>query len=84
LEKQRDDLLAFAGVLDHKLACIARDCDVPLYLVRDLCLLQRKSPSSTAYWQRWNLLHKKALSRCRWACRSVTSAVTIDDDRDQL
>jgi hypothetical protein len=29
LEKQRDDLLAFAGVLDHKLACIARDCDVP-------------------------------------------------------
>jgi len=27
---------------------------------------------------------KKALSRCRWACRSVTSDVTIDDDRDQL
>jgi len=52
LEKQRGVLLAFAGVLDHKLACIARDCDVPLYLVRDLCLLQRKSPSSTAYWQR--------------------------------
>jgi hypothetical protein len=43
LEKQRDDLLAFAGVLDHKLACIARDCDVPLYLVRDLCLLNEIS-----------------------------------------
>jgi hypothetical protein len=27
---------------------------------------------------------QRALSRCRWACHSVTSAVTIDDDRDQL
>jgi hypothetical protein len=26
----------------------------------------------------------RALSHCRWACRSVTSAVTIDDDQDQL
>ena len=25
-----------------------------------------------------------AMSRCWWACRSVTSAVTIDDDQDQL
>jgi hydrogenase/urease accessory protein HupE len=25
-----------------------------------------------------------ALSRCRRACRSVTSAITIDDDQDQL
>jgi hypothetical protein len=41
LEKRRDDLLAFAGVLDHKLARIARDYDVPLYLVRDLCVLER-------------------------------------------
>jgi isoquinoline 1-oxidoreductase beta subunit len=36
LEKQRDDLLAFAGVLDERLAGIAQDCDAPLYLV---CLL---------------------------------------------
>jgi len=59
LEKQRDDPLAFAGVLDEKLAGIAQDRDAPLYLVRDVCLPQRKSPSSNAYWQRWNLLHKK-------------------------
>jgi len=29
-------------------------------------------------------INMKALSRRRWACRSVTSAVTIDDDQDQL
>jgi transposase len=29
-------------------------------------------------------LARKALSRCRRACRSVPSAVTIDDDQDQL
>lgn len=59
LQKQRDALLAFAGVLDEKLADIAQKCEAPLYLVRDVCLLQRKSPSSNAYWQRWNLLHRK-------------------------
>ena len=75
LEKQRDDLLAFAGVLDHKLACIARDCDVPLYLVRDLCLLQRKSPSSTAYWQRWNLLHKKLAGKFQRVADAVVEAM---------
>ena len=75
LEKQRDDLLAFAGVLDHKLACIARDCDVPLYLVRDLCLLQRKSPSSTAYWQRWNLLHKKLAGKFQRVADAVVEHI---------
>jgi hypothetical protein len=59
LEKQRDDLLAFAGVLDERLAGVAQRYDAPLHLVRDVCLLQRKSPSSTAYWQRWNFLHNK-------------------------
>ena len=75
LEKQRDDLLAFAGVLDHKLACIARDCDVPRYLVRDLCLLQRKSPSSSAYWQRWNLLHKKLAGKFQRVADAVVDAM---------
>ena len=74
LEKQRDDLLAFAGVLDHELACIARDCDVPRYLVRDLCLLQRKSPSSSAYWQRWNLLHKKLAGKSQRGADAVVDA----------
>lgn len=59
LENQRDDLLAFAAVLDQKLADIAQRFDTPLFLVRAVCLLHRKKPSSCAYWQRWNHLHHK-------------------------
>jgi hypothetical protein len=75
LEKQRDDLLAFAGVLDERLAGIAQDCDAPLYLVRDVCLLQRKSPSSNAYWQRWNLLHKKLAGKFQRVADAVAEAM---------
>ena len=75
LEKQRDDLLAFAGVLDEKLAGIAQDCDAPLYLVRDVCLLQRKSPSSNAYWQRWNLLRKKLAGKFQRVADAVVEAM---------
>ena len=57
LQNQRDELLGFAGVLDQKLAKIAKHFDVPFQKVRDVCLLYRKRPSSNAYWQRWNQLH---------------------------
>lgn len=46
LQNQRDDLLAFAGVLDGKLDAIAQDHDLPMYLVRQACLLQRKPETS--------------------------------------
>ena len=75
LEKQRDALLAFAGVLDEKLAGIAQDCDAPLYLVRDVCLLQRKSPSLNAYWQRWNSLHKKLGAKFQRVADAVVHAM---------
>jgi hypothetical protein len=52
LENQRDDLLAFAGLLDARLANIADEFKVPLEPVRATCLLQRKSPLSSAYWHR--------------------------------
>jgi hypothetical protein len=45
------------------------------YLVRDLCLLQRKSPSSTAYWQRWNLLHKKLAGKSQRVADAVVDAM---------
>ena len=57
LKNQRDDLLTFAKVLDQKLVEIAQHFETPLYLVRAVCLLHRKKPSSCAYWQRWNHLH---------------------------
>ena len=57
LQNQRDDLLAFVGVLDDKLAAIAHAAAVPDYLVRATCLLHRKPDTSGAFWQGWNQLH---------------------------
>ena len=57
LENQGEQLLGFSRRLDDKLAAIAQKADVPLYWVRQVCLLQRKSARSSAYWQRWNELH---------------------------
>ncbi len=56
LQNQRDDLLAFAGVLDAKLADIARAHGISEPVVRDACLLHRLSTTSPAYWQGWNRL----------------------------
>ena len=47
LQNQRDDLLAFSGVLDEKLDAIARAAMVPVHLVRATCLLHRKSETSS-------------------------------------
>jgi len=57
LQNQRNDLLAFAGVLDDELAAIARTAAVPDYLVRETCLLHRKPDTSGAFWQGWNRLY---------------------------
>jgi hypothetical protein len=59
LQRQRDDVLGFARVLDGKLASIAQRRNMPLYWVRQVCRLHRKKPTSTAYWQRWNELHAR-------------------------
>ena len=56
LQNQRDTLLAFAGVLDGKLAAIARAHAVPEPLVREACVLHRVPTTSSAYWQGWNRL----------------------------
>jgi hypothetical protein len=56
LQNQRDDLLAFAGVLDGKLAAIAQSSGVSEQAVRDACLLHRRASTSPAYWQGWGRL----------------------------
>jgi hypothetical protein len=43
LKKSKDDLLAFAKVLDEKLAEVAQRFETPLSLVRAVCLLHRKA-----------------------------------------
>ena len=56
LQNQRGDLLAFAGVLDAKLADIAQTHAVAEPLVREACMLHRPPTTSPAYWQGWNRL----------------------------
>src|SRR3954466_3209011 len=59
LQNQRDDLLAFAGVLDAELAGIARAHAVPEPLVREACVLHRLPTTSPAYWQSWSALQAR-------------------------
>ena len=59
LQNQRDDLLAFAGVLDEKLAAIAQAANVSGDLVRAACVLHRKPRTSPAYWQGWGRLRSQ-------------------------
>jgi hypothetical protein len=59
LQNQRDDLLAFASVLDAKLADIAQAHVIAEPLVREACVLHRLPSTSTAYWHGWNRLRAK-------------------------
>jgi hypothetical protein len=59
LQNLRDDLLAFAGVLDGKLAAIAQSQGIAEPLVRETCVLHRLPGTSCAYWQGWNKLRAK-------------------------
>ncbi len=58
LDNQKSDLLAFAAVLDQKLAEIAHQFKISLSQVRQVCLLMKKSLSTNIYWQRWNQLYQ--------------------------
>ena len=75
LEKQRHDLLAFAKVLDEKLLEIAQQLDTPLFLVRAVCLLHRRKPTSTAYWTRWNQLHHQLSGKFHLVIEAVSQAM---------
>src|SRR3954468_576642 len=59
LQNQRNDLLAFAGVLDAALDAIARTHAISEPLVREACVLHRLPTTSPAYWQRWNGLRAR-------------------------
>jgi len=59
LQNQRDDLLAFAGVLDDKLTDVARALAIAEPLVREALVLHRLPSTPPAYWQGWNRLRAK-------------------------
>ena len=72
---QRDQLLAFAGVVDQKLADIAGAFELPLQAVREVCLLHRKHNTSNAYWQRWNQLYSELSGKFYEVMKAVGEAL---------
>jgi hypothetical protein len=52
LEKQRDDVLAFARVLDAELAVLAEKFQVPLDVPRELLQIEALDPRRPTRWQR--------------------------------
>ena len=75
LQNQRDDILGFARVLDDKLADIAQQLKTPLPLVREMCLLFRKQPTSNDYWQSWNQLQQKLSGQFHQLYEAVQTAM---------
>ena len=59
LENNRDNLLAFVGILDERFADIAARFNVPLFLVHAICELQGLDKNFARYWQRRAPLQKK-------------------------
>ena len=59
LADQRDNLLAFAGVLEEEFAALADQFDVPACWVQQLCQLEGRDPNTPDYWQRQGRLRGK-------------------------
>lgn len=59
LQRQRDNLLAFAGILDERFSQLAARLDAPLPFVHAVCELQGLDRNLPAYWQREAQLRKK-------------------------
>ncbi len=75
LQNQRDTLLAFAGVLDQKLADIARALAISEPLVREACVLNRLPTTSPAYWQGWNRLRAQTGGKFHTLFAAVSRAL---------
>ena len=75
LQNQRDDLLAFAGVLDAKLADIACALAVAEPLVRAACVLHRLPSTFPAYWQGWSRLRAQVGSKFHALVAAVRQAM---------
>jgi len=75
LQNQRDDLLAFAGVLDAKLADIAHAYAIAERLVREACVLHRLPTPSPAYWQGWSRLRAQVAGKFRALFEAVSRAM---------
>ena len=68
-------LLAFASVIDQKLAAIATCFELPLQAGRDVCLMHRKPPTSSVYWERWNQLQAQLSGKFYGVMEAVDEAL---------
>ena len=75
LSNQKADLLAFAEVIDQKLAYIAQKFKISQSQVRQVCLLMKKSLSTNVYWQKWNQLYKQLSAKFLPVTEAVKSAM---------
>ena len=75
LHNQRDQLLAFAGVVDQKLADIADCFQLPVQAVQEVCLLHRKHDTSNAYRIRWNQLHRQLSGKFHGVMKAIGKAL---------
>jgi hypothetical protein len=63
LERNRDDLLAFADVLDERFGELAQRFAIPLHVVHDICQLHGMDQNHAAYWQRQGRLQQTLRGR---------------------
>jgi hypothetical protein len=75
LQNQRDDLLAFAAVLDKKLIAIAQAHLISETTVREACVLHRLPSISSTYWLGWNRLRTKMGHRFHALFDAVSQAM---------
>ena len=50
LAGRRDNLLAFADVMEEEFAALARHFDVPAFYVQQICQLEARTSDTPAYW----------------------------------
>jgi hypothetical protein len=77
LENQRDDLLAFALVLDTRLEALAKRYDAEPYWLRAILQLNPMDQRTPAYWQRESAIRQK-LGGHFHALREAVTAIARD------
>jgi hypothetical protein len=65
LQGQRENLLAFAGVLEERFAAVGQRLGVPPPLVQEACEVEGLDRNRPAYWQREGRLRQKLGPQCR-------------------
>ena len=76
LRNQRDDLLAFAAVLDEQLAAVAKEYEVSPALVREVLAVSASDERCPATWPRDAELHRRLGSRYRGVRDAVTQVAS--------